>query len=502
MKNLSVFLLFSCMNMTCLFAQTPWALFPEKQVTYWQTGNEIKLHYNDSTIVGSDTNKHYFGAVYYYEDVDHPCFDSILALYFDLIKPPVDSLFSTPEYWFATTALGNISFYHKAEPGFSWNIPVMGVPDYDEIIFTCENKMEEMFFGETDSVKTYAIETKLNGLTVQSELSDFHFKLSKNAGFLTYIPFQKLTDMPLEAVYEMAGYIDDELHGFTSRFEDYFGNLQPGQVFKWKEREGGQLNQLYYDTERFYFDSILSVNLTNEKIELTYFRKGVSQNWHYYPDIRPFPDTVFAIETIAYDTFYRSQFDPWTTAVPDWFVMPSYGVLDYTLVSNITIDSVGLKSVWLIDDINTLFDNGGICEFNIADGCTLYRQVTSGLGLTNYRWGCFAGVRSKQLLGYTLDGVPYGDLDPVSPVFEVPAPNVEMDVFPNPATAAIRVNLPALPPGRTVSVKITDTAGRVYTLVNMYTVFSEIDVSSLPAGLYFVTATGDGLFGREKFVKR
>ena len=123
--------------------------------------------------------------------------------------------------------------------------------------------------------------------------------------------------------------------------------------------------------------------------------------------------------------------------------------------------------------------------------------------MTYYLYGCFfSGRHSKQLLGYTFDGSPYGDLDPVSPAFEVPVPNVEMDVFPNPATTAIRVNLPALPPGRTVSVKITDAAGRVYTLINRYTVLSEIEVSSLPAGLYFVTATGDGLFGREKFVKQ
>ncbi len=501
MKNFTLLILVTCMNFSDLFAQNPWALFPENQPTYWQVNDEIKLYYNDFTHIGSFTDRHYFGAVYYFENVDHPCFDTILTQHFGLQDPPVDTLFSTPDYWFVLTPDGDLPFYHLAEPGFSWSVPLQGAGTFDEIVFKCDTKTEELIFGEPDSVKTYLIETKLNGATIQSGLSDIQFKLSKQRGFLAFTPLQKLTE-PGPEVYEMVGFNDGQPHGFTSRFEDYFGGLEPGQVLKWKEDFVANFNFDYFDTQLFYFDSILSVNLTNEKIELTYFRKGISKNWHWHPTHQPEPDTVFAFETVAFDTFYRQHFDPWTTKVPGWFTMPSFGVLDYTLLSDIFVDSIGLKSLVLTDNENTYYQYGNECYFSIADGCNLYRQVTTGLGMTYYLYGCFfSGRHSKQLLGYTLDGSPYGDLDPVSSIFEMPTPNIRLDVFPNPASTAIRVNIYALQPVRFFTLKITDATGKIYRIKNSFEAMGEIDVSSLPSGLYFISVESDGFFGREKFVK-
>ncbi|MEZ4935910.1 MAG: hypothetical protein R2788_27710, partial [Saprospiraceae bacterium] len=97
-----------------------WALFPEGQKTYWEADGEFYLYYNDVTLPGSFTDRHYFGAEYLTEDSAFQCYKDILEYEYQLDEAPIDSVFSTPFYWFDFLGNDEIRFYQFAEPGESW----------------------------------------------------------------------------------------------------------------------------------------------------------------------------------------------------------------------------------------------------------------------------------------------------------------------------------------------------------------------------------------------
>ncbi|MEZ4957279.1 MAG: T9SS type A sorting domain-containing protein [Saprospiraceae bacterium] len=52
-----------------------------------------------------------------------------------------------------------------------------------------------------------------------------------------------------------------------------------------------------------------------------------------------------------------------------------------------------------------------------------------------------------------------------------------------------------------LELKITDVAGNIILQKNIKNGLGKLAVSAFPAGIYFVVLYGEGVFGRERFVK-
>ncbi len=103
-------------------------------------------------------------------------------------------------------------------------------------------------------------------------------------------------------------------------------------------------------------------------------------------------------------------------------------------------------------------------------------------------------------------GLYVGGVDTVTSVADViyTDEGMNLSVFPNPANDVLNVNL-ELDEAANVTYVVTDIAGRVLTMAtqnNVTVAARTIDVSVLPAGVYFVTAKTDKKETTSKFVKK
>ncbi|MEZ4932089.1 MAG: hypothetical protein R2788_08230 [Saprospiraceae bacterium] len=54
-----------------------------------------------------------------------------------------------------------------------------------------------------------------------SDFNNVEYKLSKNNGLIKFVPLRLLGDKMVE--YEMIGFDDEQEHGFTNSWKNYFG---------------------------------------------------------------------------------------------------------------------------------------------------------------------------------------------------------------------------------------------------------------------------------------
>jgi hypothetical protein len=77
-------------------------------------------------------------------------------------------------------------------------------------------------------------------------------------------------------------------------------------------------------------------------------------------------------------------------------------------------------------------------------------------------------------------------------------PGNKFTVYPNPANDELLINTDASPYN---SFTITNQLGQVLLQGTLTANHTRVDIKALPAGLYFISATGENVIGRMKFVK-
>lgn len=80
-----------------------------------------------------------------------------------------------------------------------------------------------------------------------------------------------------------------------------------------------------------------------------------------------------------------------------------------------------------------------------------------------------------------------------------PMQQVAMSLFPNPATEAIQLNFPAT---TEASVRIYNTTGALVEAVENISPGEKIDVSEIPAGMYFAQVESGGIISCTRFIKQ
>jgi hypothetical protein len=476
-----------------------WALFPEGQKTYWEANGEFYLYYNDVTFPGGFTNKHYFGAEYLTEDSVFQCYKDILENEYQLDEAPIDSIFSTPFYWFDFLGNDEIRFYHLTEPGGNWTIVTTSISGVDSIVFSCVSKNEETFFGVTDSVKTFTLQGYKNGNPI-SDFNSVEYKLSKKNGLLKFVPLRMLGSQMIE--YDMMGFDDGQERGFTSSWEDFFGKFEVGQILSWRyDRERIFLPIGYWKATEFFSDSITYVDFTETKLSI-----GVSRNAKTYM-LKNGNNDYYNFDSIGFyhiiDTlnFYRISFQAAMDAPPGWLKFDhESGVVPFHYEAKV---SGWQGPFYSYNTYYSIFDTL-VCAILTSDPSSLPTTISAGLGLTH--WGLIGGLYGEYyeytLAGYKKGGESFGNFfNFVNPVFSRPTPNLSFKLFPNPTTDELNIVFPDELNVQNLELKITDVAGNIILSEKTKKGFGKIDVSSFPPGIYFFVINGEGVWGRERFVK-
>jgi hypothetical protein len=169
------------------------------------------------------------------------------------------------------------------------------------------------------------------------------------------------------------------------------------------------------------------------------------------------------------------------------------------LVATAVSDSV-IHLTW--DDVDNedsytiYYRHGYAGAFNVIDTTTVNITQYDHSGLLPLSFGCYM-VAAKNLDGWS----PSSDIacaSTLASLREATFSSQPLHIFPNPATTRITLQLP---PQFEQATKL-EVFDRIGQLVLRIDYSSEVDVSALPAGLYFlVVCNGDGERVTGRFVK-
>ena len=496
MKNLLAFLLIHSFlqNINC----QDWSLFPLGQKTCWESDGEFHFYYNDSTKVASNLNIHFFGEKYLTQDSMYECYNQIMENEYQLNEPPIDSLYSTGSYWFGKINTDTIYFYHKTNPGDSWSVELLSVPNIDSLFFSCELISEENLFGIMDSVKYYEVKGYKNGNIVNNPLG-VDYILSKKHGLTKFLPFNSLIGQAPE--FELMGFDNGQEYGFVNSWKNYFGEFKEGQIMKWWDiKYGVDTPPGFVLEEKYFIDSIIAVNFTDDAVTLSVEQYGRSYLWKNGSDHSSNADSTYSFSSLKNISHSKGQFSHVLGTVPGWLkIIPVQGrTLYYTAHDFSAWDLPSIK----FNDWEYQFDSVSTeCDKLIADPQYLDKVMARGLGIIHE--GLIGGFwfihLETKLLGYGFNGEYFGDV--LNPTFSRPIPSFELTIYPNPAQDFIYIDLLEKNYLTEMNLKIITPSGKIVFDEKINQQIERVNISDLPVGIYFVIVNGENVFGRERFVK-
>ncbi len=419
-----------------------WDLFPLHQKSYYfttqafYTPNSVELHTFDSLQTRLNETVHFAkynldlkGALTCYEDT----LQYLNWLRNDLMH--VDSLIYRNDTVFYFSPYSTLPFYFLplAIPGQSWTVSSdYPLNDYNEISITCSAIQIENIAGITDSVKVFTL-TANGSSSGQVPVSNFEIRLSKNFGFIEFVPLPLFLYHPSGVnfySFELIGFIDTSGINYGYRqpgFSDYF-NLLAGDILAWEHHyDGWNL----FDWTEYYRDSITSVMKTPDSVIYTYDRMVLDT------------DLVTTRYSNLSIKFFKSEFQNMLEAPSQWLglgnnmfgsAMSHHSVLIWN-TGHLTIEVDSLNG----DTITSYTFLSDATSVDTTD-CAIYQttdlyfsfHINSRAGITescNYNFTGFC----TRLIGSRINGVQNGnitlDLDE-----NIPVDHQELRVYPNPVS--------------------------------------------------------------------
>jgi len=206
------------LNLAC--TAQDWSPFPYNQKTWFEFSNEthhaVSLYYSDSLRVQGDSTHYYFHLKYINDRIsgtnDAGVYSSCLnepaitgstevdgtwldyyeskVMDFISIKNPYTEI--NGNYFYK----GNLVFNTNSKVNESITITSDSYTGFDEFQITCIEIKQMEVLGELDSVKIFSLQSYANDSPVESDFNNFQYILSKNHGFVTFLPFIELLDQP------------------------------------------------------------------------------------------------------------------------------------------------------------------------------------------------------------------------------------------------------------------------------------------------------------------
>ncbi len=299
MKYTSV-LFVAMLFLTVNISAQNWSLFPTNQKSYFEFSSEekyaISIYSPDSVNVQVDETQYFyllkeindqlqaaewscldvaFGLETYREQFDNLAGDIV-----SLVNPVIEK---NDQYFFDD----KLVYDKNVAVGEYFSLPMPDSLGFDEIRFECISNELETIVSVQDKVKTFDINAYSGGSQVSSDFTKFEFKVSESYGIISTIPFPELVKGAPKTQLSMVGFTDAG-NNLIGRAEwsilDFVPYKAGDLVSNLRVREFA--DYLSYDfpigEERTHStDSIISVNETTDKIEVTFNRKEIIEYYNY-----------------------------------------------------------------------------------------------------------------------------------------------------------------------------------------------------------------------------
>ncbi len=307
------------LNVACI-AQN-WTPFPHNQKTWFEFSNDehcaASIYYSDSLRVEGDSTHYYFRLKYINDQIsgidDAGVYSSCLN------EPAVNGLFDGGTWldYYESKTLDFISiknpyseikgnYFYKGNLVFNPNLKVNesititsdSYTEFDELQIKCTEIKQMDVLGELDSVKIFSLQSYANDSPVESDFNNFQYILSKNHGFITFLPFIELLDQP-KTTATLAAF-ENEVGDLIGELEDsYLKTYEVGDVI---EKVQSRIFAFQNRDEVIYTkDSITSVQFNEDYFICNFDRLEISEK------ILPPPPPGFPPNEPADTTYYTNQ---------------------------------------------------------------------------------------------------------------------------------------------------------------------------------------------------
>ncbi len=345
-------------------------------------------------------------------------------------------------------------------------------------------------FGNMDSVKTILLSS---GDTI---------KFSMIYGILQYPNLYGLN-----SYYRLAGIEGPNLGEQVPGFWQFF-DFNVGDVFHYHEwfADASAIPPLFMSYDIQY--SITGVNQFSDSVFYDYSGNQWGFNVMGIPFNFPISGTVRFKDSVNHfanfygnqllNTSLRIKFNPWNyfTSFPD----TAFDFAQYSIDSNgLFMKSFGNSSFYNnYIEVDSIIDLMNIIDVNNNGAWigTSFITYKVGLGQTDYSYQFFEHGGEEHLVGYVKNGIPIGVIASV-PTIES---QNQFSIYPNPAKDKIHIEFANINSGK---IFITDNAGRKILKKDFNENVIELNVSTIPTGLYFLSVqNADGVFNRKIIISR
>ena len=475
-----------------------WALFPAQERAYYLASHQQQLfdYYPDSVSTQGNATAHYIGANAYAFPAGVPdsCAYQPWVASFEMnglsSLADRDTVWRQGDRWYAFSAGDSIWFDALAQPGESWTISLPQQADLDSLVVSCLSAGDSSFWGQTDSVKWFAVQAYQGGNPVSTPLDSLAPILSQKHGMLAFAPLSRWLTAPQRAVQQGRTQAGQDL-GYTADFLDFFGQWQPGDLRKYE-------TTVTFSGEpvRRERDSLTAVDITAQAVILTYNRQHY--RGPYTANGTNFPDSLWTLSGLR-DTLRRDENGAFLDSVaPQWLlrVNPTYLREDRHMAS--------LGKLVTFRRLDRLFDAcafGSSLSGNIIDD----QRLAEGLGLVYSETGMIAGgnreTTIRRLIAWdTQYAGQYGDFSQLTLGVPKAESALVYAAFPNPTTQGVR--LQGLLPHRATHIELWSPQGVRLRAVDLPAGESNLSLTGLPAGLYLLRIAQGEQGGYSRVLKR
>ncbi|TAH42385.1 MAG: T9SS type A sorting domain-containing protein [Bacteroidetes bacterium] len=493
MNKLYVFII---LCITVESAKADWDLFPLNQKSYYRYTDyhdnieQINLIAIDTIVQRSGFQSAFMNRKYSGNGLEQ-CYEAVTDVNnfvagYGWMDTEIDSLIYSGD---TVRYSSKLYFLPKVSVGESWRISGALYNGVTDVEFTCTSLTLQSFLGITDSVKEFTLSTYDGTTLVNSSLSAYVIKLSKNYGLLDYPSFY-LLEHHFKESHLLTGLSDSTgTYGFQPpTYLDFFP-YKAGDVLNWKFQD---LPPWSPSTTLYSHELILSVLITADTLKYTSYRQGYNPGNGYYSS-----DTA----EIAYAVEY---FKGITECPSNWLVLSSQ--------ANLANSDISFSTSYVLEQDSSISyrinQEGHYVDTNM---CQLGQYIDVGQhfiyntkqGFTEYCNDAFH-YNCTKLIGSYMDGVLYGDTNFVTGIEQVSLENL-LDISPNPAINKLCISL-LTRSAQKAKIEITNLSGSiVYSDIaelSESTCSKEINIAQFANGFYFITVSDpvSKKVGRKKFV--
>lgn len=455
-----------------------WALFPPQERAYYRNLDDQTLfdYYPDSVVAQGNATAHYIGAKAYALAglVPATCqYDSVVSSFGQGLAVR-DTVWRQGDMWYAFSAGDSLWFKPMAQPGARWAIPLPNQASLDSLVVTCLATSDSSFWGQSDSVKSFAVQGYQGGSPVSTPLDSLAPVLSRSHGLLAFAPLSQWLTTPQRAVQQGRRAGGQKL-GYTADFLDFFGQWQPGDLRKYETTVAFSGEPLRRER-----DSITAVSASANQVVLTYDRQHY--RGPYTANGTSFPDSLWTLTGLR-DTFTRGEDATFLDSVAlQWLlrVSPTYLREDRRMAA--------LGNMSTLRRLDMVFD---ACAFqpSVSGAIIDDQRLAEGLGLVYQESGTITdgnrATTTRRLIAWdTQARGQSGNLSPLALGLRARRGETGFQAVPTPSRGQVR--LYGLQPQQPTTVRVLSAQGQCLAEVHLAAGEDRLALGRYPSGLYLL----------------